>query len=97
MGVANYGAGGETVDVTDDIPAWLIEDAERAARECGLVVAGVDFMIARVPRPDMTKEELAPAITEVNKAPLLTMHDTPTRGRGDRGATTAFMDYLATL
>lgn len=97
MGVANYGAGGETVDVTDDIPAWLIEDAERAARACELVVAGVDFMIAQVPNTGQTKEELAPAITEVNKAPLLTMHDTPTHGKGNRGATKAFIDYLATL
>lgn len=97
MSVANYGAGGETVDVTDDIPTWLIEDGERAARACELVVAGVDFMIAQVPTLDLTREELAPAITEVNKAPLLTMHDTPTHGKGNRGATKAFMDYLSTL
>ncbi len=97
MGVANYGAGGETVDVTDEIPMWLIEDAVRAARACELVVAGVDFMTAEVPTPEATREELAPAITEVNKAPLLTMHDTPTRGKGDRGATKAFMDHLASL
>jgi len=97
MGVANYGAGGETVDITDDIPDWLIEDAKRAARICDLVVAGVDFMVAQVPTTESTKEELAPAITEVNKAPLLTMHDTPTHGKGNRGETKAFMDYLATL
>jgi cyanophycin synthetase len=97
MGIANYGAGGETVDVTDDVPAWLIEDAQRAASVCELVVAGVDFMIAQVPTPESTREELDPAITEVNKAPLLTMHDTPTHGKGNRGATKAFMDHLATL
>lgn len=97
MGVANYGAGGETIDVTDDIPPWLIEEAERAARACELVIAGVDFMIAKVPTPESTREELAPSITEVNKAPLLAMHDTPTHGKGNRGATKAFMDHLATL
>ncbi len=97
MGVANYGAGGETADITDDIPEWLIQDAERAARECDLVVAGVDFMLAQVPNVDMTKQELDPAITEVNKAPLLSMHDTPTHGRGNRGATKAFVDLLAAL
>ncbi len=97
MGVANYGAGGETVDVTDDIPAWLIESAEQVSRACELSVAGVDFMIAQVPSPELTEEELAPAITEVNKSPLLTMHDTPTHGKGNRGATKAFMDYLSTL
>ena len=96
-GVANYGAGGETVDVTDDIPQWLIDEGERAARACDLVVAGVDFMIAQVPNPEMTREELDPAITEVNKAPLLSMHDTPTHGRGNRGATKAFIDHLASL
>lgn len=97
IGVANYGAGGETIDVTDDIPAWLIEDAIRVARICELVVAGVDFMVAKTPNPELTRQELSPAITEVNKAPLLTMHDTPTRGKGNRGATKAFMDYIATL
>jgi cyanophycin synthetase len=97
MGVANYGAGGETVDITDDIPAWLIKDAERTARACELIVAGVDFMLAQVPTVKSTYEELLPAITEVNKAPLLTMHDTPTRGKGNRGATKAFMDHLASL
>lgn len=97
IGVANYGAGGETVDVTDDIPQWLIDDALRAAKVCELVVAGIDFMISQPPKKESTREELIPAITEVNKAPLLTMHDTPTHGRGDRGATKAFMDYLAGL
>ncbi|TAL14144.1 hypothetical protein EPN95_04020 [Patescibacteria group bacterium] len=96
-GVANYGAGGETVDVTDDIPEWLIKEAELAARACELVVAGVDFMISQVPTSTMKREELSPAITEVNKAPLLSMHDTPTHGRGNRGATKAFIDHLATL
>lgn len=97
MGVANYGAGGETVDITDDIPTWLIDDGRRAAQACELVVAGVDFMLAQVPSVESTKQELIPAITEVNKAPLLTMHDTPTRGKGNRGATRAFMDHLAAL
>jgi cyanophycin synthetase len=97
MDVANYGAGGETIDVTDDIPGWLIDDAIKAVDACGLVVAGVDFMISQVPNPEMSRDDLRPAITEVNKAPLLTMHDTPTIGRGRRGATKAFMDYLATL
>ncbi len=95
--VANYGAGGETVDVTDDIPGWLIEDAQRTAGICEIVVAGVDFMLAQAPKPGMSRGELMPAITEVNKGPLLSMHDTPTKGRGDRGATKAFMDHLATL
>jgi len=96
LGVANYGAGGETVDVTDDLPDWLIEEAERISRATGLFVAGVDFMLAKQPEKHMTREELDPAITEVNKCPLLTMHDTPTSGK-NRHVTERYMDYLASL
>ena len=96
IGVANYGAGGETVDVTDNIPDWLIECAVDVAKRCGLAVAGVDFMLAQFPQKHMSREELDPAMTEVNKAPLLTMHDTPTSGVS-RHVMTRYIDYLESL
>ena len=96
MGVANYGAGGETVDVTDDLPEWLVLYAETTARVCELEVAGVDFMMAKFPKPDMKESELRIAMTEINKAPLLTMHDNPTFGKS-RNAVNSYMDYLETI
>jgi cyanophycin synthetase len=96
LGIANYGAGGETVDVTDDIPDWLIDYAQDIARTCELPVAGVDFMLSKLPTKESTEEELDPAFTEVNKSPLLAMHDNPTKGIG-RGVVKKYMDYLASL
>jgi cyanophycin synthetase len=96
LGIANYGAGGETIDVTDDIPDWLIEYGRQVAVSCGLAVAGVDFMLAQFPKKEHTNDDLDVAMTEVNKAPLLTMHDTPTSGIS-RGVMSKYMDYLASL
>lgn len=96
LGIANYGAGGETIDVTDDIPDWLIDYAKEASRICELPVAGVDFMLARFPEKGLTQVDLDAYMTEINKAPLLTMHDTPTSGIS-RHAVTKYMDYLDSL
>jgi cyanophycin synthetase len=96
LGIANYGAGGETVDVTDNIPDWLIERGEKIVRVCELDVAGVDFMLARFPDKQHSEEMLDAALTEVNKAPLLTMHDTPTSGIS-RGVMSRYMDYLESI
>lgn len=96
LGIANYGAGGETVDVTDDLPDWLIEYGRQVAVACGLAVAGVDFMLAKFPKKSHTNDDLDVAMTEVNKAPLLTMHDTPTSGVS-RHVMSRYMDYLESL
>lgn len=96
LGIANYGAGGELFDVTDDIPNWLIEYSEKVARECELPVAGVDFLMACMPKKDMTKQEIDPMLIEVNKSPLLAIHDMPTSGIS-RNVVSKYVDYLATL
>lgn len=93
LGVANYGAGGETVDITDDLPVWLREAAEKAALVCGLPVAGVDFMISDNPTVDSTQQQLDATIIEINKCPALGIHDLPTSGK-KRNATAQFIDYL---
>lgn len=96
LGTANVGTGGETVDVTDDLPEWLIAQAEEAARVLDLPVAGVDFLVKAMPTKTMTPEELSPVIVEVNKCPALFMHETPTNGQ-PRPTIKAYLDYLATL
>lgn len=96
LGVANYGVGGETIDVTDDMPQWLKELAEKTAETCELAVAGIDFMLAEKPTTESTFDQLDPIITEVNKCPMLAMHDEPTVGES-RGTVAKYVDYLATL
>lgn len=96
LGIANYGAGGETIDVTDVLPMEIREIAQQAARVCELSVAGIDFMIAAQPTVDTPLEALDAVIVEVNKSPMLAMHDEPTSGTS-RGAVSAYMDYLATI
>jgi cyanophycin synthetase len=96
LGVANYGAGGETVDVTEQLPHWLVAVAKTVAKKCELEVAGVDFMLNEPPRVDSLETDLRVAMTEVNKAPLLTMHDNPTYGES-REVFQKYMDYLASI
>jgi cyanophycin synthetase len=96
LGVANYGAGGETVDISDDLPEWFIAMAEKVSRICGLPVAGVDFMIADTPTVNSTKQQLDATIIEVNKCPALGIHDIPTSGK-KRNATAQYIDYLQSI
>lgn len=96
MSVANYGAGGEIHDVTDQIPAWMIKSAEDISRVMQLAVCGVDFMTNIIPESTMTKEQIESVVIEVNKAPSLAIHDMPTTGKS-RGAVATYVDYLASI
>lgn len=95
-GVANYGAGGELIDITDDIPEWMRGEAILAAETLGLKVAGVDFLVDGAPTANMQRERQCAVIIEVNSAPSLCIHDEPTRGRM-RGAVGAYVDYLDSI
>ncbi len=96
LGVANYGAGGEIIDITDSIPKWMIDQSIEASRAICLPVCGVDFMLSAVPTIDSTVEDIDPVIVELNKCPSLAIHDKPTRGKS-RNAVGKFVDYLETL
>lgn len=96
LGVANYGAGGEIIDITDDIPEWMIDLSIKASRAVSLPVCGVDFMLSAIPNKDSTPEDLDAVIVELNKCPSLAIHDLPTRGT-PRDAVGKFVDYLETL
>lgn len=96
VAVSNFGAGGETYDVTDQVPSWLRRIAEKAAAVSRLPVAGVDIMVAVMPTADTTIEQLNPKIIEINKCPSLSMHEKPTYGTG-RPVVAAYVDYLASL
>lgn len=96
LGTANMGTGGETIEISDDIPQWLIAMAEKAARTIDLPVCGVDFLVKMVPAIDLTLEELSPVIIEINKCPSFFLHDTPIFGK-PRNVTAMYLDYLEKL
>jgi cyanophycin synthetase len=96
LGIANYGAGGETYDVTDDIPEFMVAAAEKVANVTNLAVCGVDFIVSALPQKDSSESDINPVVIEVNKSPSLGIHDLPTHGRS-RGAVAAYADYLASL
>lgn len=93
LGIANYGAGGDTIDVTDDIPGWLKEEAIRAARCLELPVAGIDYLLSKAPSSSFDRSRLRSTLIEVNKCPSLIIHDAPTKGES-RNVTAQYFDYL---
>jgi len=75
---ANLSTGGTATDVTDDVHPEVAERAIAAAQMVGLHVCGVDMVCESVLRP---LEEQGGGIVEVNAAPGLRMHLSPSYGR----------------
>lgn len=81
---ANLSTGGSATDVTDDVHPELAARAVDAAHMVGLDVCGVDVICDTVLKP---LEEQGGGIVEVNAAPGLRMHLSPSFGKGrDVGA-----------
>lgn len=76
---ANLSTGGTATDVTDDVHPDLAARAIAAAQMVGLDICGVDVVCESVLRP---LEEQAGGIVEVNAAPGLRMHLSPSYGKG---------------
>ncbi len=76
---ANLSTGGTATDVTDDVPPEVAARAILAAEQIGLDICGVDVVCESVLRP---LEEQSGGVVEVNAAPGLRMHLTPSFGKG---------------
>ncbi|NCT82567.1 MAG: cyanophycin synthetase [Comamonadaceae bacterium] len=76
---ANLSTGGTATDVTDDVHPEVAARAIAAAQVVGLHVCGVDVVAESVLRP---LEEINGGIVEVNAAPGLRMHLSPSFGKG---------------
>lgn len=75
---ANLSTGGSATDVTDDVNPEVAARVVDAARLVGLDVAGIDVVASGVDQPlDVT----GGAIVEVNAAPGLRMHLSPSFGK----------------
>ncbi|MCI4441104.1 cyanophycin synthetase [Tibeticola sp.] len=87
---ANLSTGGTATDVTDDVHPAVAERAVTAARMVGLDICGVDVVCESVVKP---LEAQGGGIVEVNAAPGLRMHLTPSFGHG-RAVGEAIVDFL---
>ncbi len=76
---ANLSTGGTATDVTDDVHPEVAARAVAAARMVGLEICGVDVVCESVLRP---LEEQMGGVVEVNAAPGLRMHLSPSFGKG---------------
>jgi cyanophycin synthetase len=87
---ANLSTGGTATDVTDDVHPEIAARAVAAARMIGLDICGVDVVCETMLRP---LEEQRGGIVEVNAAPGLRMHISPSYGKG-RAVGEAIVDHL---
>jgi len=76
---ANLSTGGTATDVTDDVHPEVAARAISAAQTVGLDICGVDIVCESVLHP---LEDQRGGIVEVNAAPGLRMHLTPSFGKG---------------
>ncbi|MBI5618725.1 MAG: cyanophycin synthetase [Gammaproteobacteria bacterium] len=76
---SNLSTGGTATDVTDDVHPELAARAVDAAQMIGLDIAGVDIVCETMLKP---LEEQGGGIVEVNAAPGLRMHLSPSFGKG---------------
>jgi len=75
---SNLSTGGDSIDVTDEMPVFYKEIAVKAAKAAGLKIAGVDIIIKDT--------QLAPSsdnyiVVELNAPAMLSMHDFPYKGK----------------
>jgi cyanophycin synthetase len=76
---ANLSTGGSATDVTDDVHPEVAHRAIIAAKMVGLDICGVDMVCDNILQP---LEETGGGVVEVNAAPGLRMHLSPSYGKG---------------
>jgi len=76
---ANLSTGGSATDVTDDVHPEVAQRAVAAAQMVGLDICGVDMVCDSILQP---LEETGGGVVEVNAAPGLRMHLSPSYGKG---------------
>ncbi len=96
IGVSNVGMGGERKNITDRIPSFMIEWAEKASKVMNLPVCGVDFMVPRLPQISDTKDDLSPVIIEVNNVPSL-IHYEDINSPEQSSLIDRYLDYLSDI
>lgn len=75
---SNLSTGGDSIDVTDEIPDSYKELAEKAAKAAGLKIAGVDIIIRDLNKKPSPENYV---VVELNAPAMLSMHDYPYIGK----------------
>jgi cyanophycin synthetase len=76
---ANLSTGGTATDVTNEVHPDITAHAVAAAQTVGLDIAGIDIVCETIMKP---LEEQCGGVVEVNAAPGLRMHLSPSYGKG---------------
>lgn len=75
---SNLSTGGDSIDVTDDIPDFYKNIAVEAAKSAGLKIAGIDIIIKDMEKPASHDNYI---VVELNAPAMLSMHDYPYIGK----------------
>ena len=75
---SNLSTGGDSIDVTDEMPESYKQIAENAARAAGLKIAGIDIIIKNMQENPDNKNHI---VVELNAPAMLSMHDYPYMGK----------------
>jgi D-alanine-D-alanine ligase-like ATP-grasp enzyme len=75
---SNLSTGGDSIDVTDDIPDFYKNVAVEAAKSAGLKIAGIDIIIKNLNTPASHHNYI---VVELNAPAMLSMHNYPYIGK----------------
>jgi glutamate--cysteine ligase len=75
---SNLSTGGDSIDVTEDIPDFYKNVAVEAAKSAGLKIAGIDIIIKDVKQPSSYDNYI---VVELNAPAMLSMHNFPYIGK----------------
>ncbi len=75
---SNLSTGGDSIDVTDDIPVFYKEVAIQAAQAAGLKIAGIDIIIKDYDAEPSPENYI---VVELNAPAMLSMHNYPFIGK----------------
>jgi len=75
---SNLSTGGDSIDVSDNIPEYYKQIAVNAAKSTGLLIAGIDIIISDL---IITPSNKTYIVVELNAPPMLSMHAFPHIGK----------------
>lgn len=75
---SNLSTGGDSIDLTEEMPDFYKNIAEKAARAAGLKIAGIDIIIKDIQKSPNNKNYI---IVELNAPAMLSMHNFPYVGK----------------
>lgn len=75
---SNLSTGGDSIDVTDDMPGFYKDIAVKAAQSAGLKIAGIDIIIKDLEASPSPENYI---VVELNAPAMLSMHNYPYIGK----------------